>query len=75
MLTKFVENYLEREGKNSDAEIVYILFLYLSRLGGNRLSPGILLNSIILRTHDDIKIRKEAVNQLERFTKAEDSDI
>ena len=59
-LTKFVESYLAREGSNSDGEIVYILFLYLSRLGGSKLSAGILLHSIVLKTHSDIKIKKEA---------------
>ena len=60
MLSKFVENYLAREGSSSDGEIIYILFLYLARLGGSKLSAAILLNSIILKTHSDIKIKKEA---------------
>ena len=61
MLSKFVENYLAREGVNSsDGEIVYILFLYLARLSGDKLTAPILLNSIALKTHEDIKIKKEA---------------
>jgi len=60
MLSKFVENYLSREGSSSDGEIIYILFLYLARLGGSKLSAAILLHSIVLKTHKDIKIKKEA---------------
>ena len=75
MLSKFVENYLAREGSSSDGEIIYILFLYLARLGGSKLSAAILLNSIILKTHSDIKIKKEAQFQLDRFNKAERADV
>lgn len=75
MLTKFVEHYLQDEGKSSDGEIVYILFLYLARLGGDKLSSAILLNSIILKTHEDIKIKKEAQSQLDRFVRADDSAV
>ena len=60
MLSKFVENYLAKEGASSDGEIVYILFLYLARLGGEKLTAPILLHSIALKTHEDIKIKKEA---------------
>ena len=50
-LTSFVANYLQREGLSSNAEIIYILFLYLARLDGEKLSASTLLNSIILKTH------------------------
>lgn len=59
-LVSFVEKFLANEGASSNSEIVYIMFLYLSRLGGEKLIPSILLNSIILKTHEDIKIKKEA---------------
>lgn len=51
VMTNFVETYLETEGSNSDSEIIYILFLYLTRLNGKKLSAGILLHSIVLKTH------------------------
>lgn len=75
MLSKFVESYLAKEGASSDGEIVYILFLYLARLSGDKLTAPILLNSIALKTHEDIKIKKEAQMQLDRFSKAEDQAV
>mmetsp|Transcript_19184 Transcript_19184/g.23731 ORF Transcript_19184/g.23731 Transcript_19184/m.23731 type:complete len:239 (-) Transcript_19184:426-1142(-) len=74
-LVSFVENFLASEGTSSNSEIVYIIFLYLARLGGDNLTAAILLNSIILKTHEDIKIKKEAQTQLDRFSKAEDSAV
>lgn len=74
-LTSFVTGYLQREGLTTNAEIIYILFLYLARLDGERLSAPLLLNSIILKTHLDIKISNEAKRQLYRFKMAEESAI
>lgn len=59
-LIAYVDSYLQKEGLKSNAEIVYILFLYLARLDQENLSATLLLNSIILRTHQDIKISHEA---------------
>lgn len=59
-LVQFVERFLANEGTSSNSEIVYIIFLYLARLGKHKLTAPILLNSIILKTHEDIKIKKEA---------------
>ena len=59
-LIQFVEHFLANETTSSNSEIVYIMFLYLSRLGGKNLTATILLNSIILKSHQDIKIKKEA---------------
>ena len=47
-LTKFVDQYLTKEGVNSDGEIIYIMFLYLSRLDGGQLSAKNLIHSIVL---------------------------
>lgn len=57
-------------------ELIYILFLYVASLdirrdsAGNEVpNPAILLYSISLKEHEDIKIRKEAVKQIEIFDK------
>lgn len=60
LLIGYVLNYLNKEGK-CNQEIVYLLFLYLSRLEqGSANSSSVLLYSIILKDHPDIKIKKEA---------------
>lgn len=60
-----------REERN--AEILYILYLYVARLQSDgRLSADQLLHSINLKDHPDIKIRKEVLEQLSRFEKASD---
>lgn len=64
---------MHTEGHSSHGELIYILFLYVSRLDGDKLSAPILLYAITLKDHADIKIRKEAVTQLERFYRASDS--
>lgn len=59
ILLSYVVNYLNKEGK-SNQEIVYLLFLYLSRLDQGSLNSQVLLYSILLKDHVDIKIKKEA---------------
>ena len=49
------------------SEMVYLLFLYLSRLDQGALNSSVLLYSIILKDHKDIKIKKEATFLLEKF--------
>jgi hypothetical protein len=53
--------------KNS--ELLYILYLYVARLDKDKLTAPLLLHSVNLKDHIDIKIRKEALWQLERFDK------
>jgi hypothetical protein len=62
----------------SQNELVYLLFLYLASLDRNFTTteqgetrevpdPKILVYSIQLQDHDDIKIRKEALRQIDAF--------
>jgi hypothetical protein len=44
-----------------NSELLYILYLYVSRLNGETLSAPLLLHSVNLKDHPDIKIRKEAM--------------
>ena len=60
VLVHYVLNYLNKEGGKMHGELVYLLFLYLSRLDRGALKSSVLLYSIILKDHKDIKIRKEA---------------
>ena len=63
----------------SQNELIYLLFLYLGSLDKkiNRHTmqempnPTILIYAIQLQEHDDIKIRKEALKQIENFEKLE----
>eukprot|EP00347_Sterkiella_histriomuscorum_P023653 403333856 len=64
---------LLKEGFKSNSEMIYLLFLYLSKLDQGGLSSSVLLYSILLRDHQDIKIKKEAQYQLEKFNKEADT--
>lgn len=44
-----------------NSELLYILYLYVARLSKGQLSAPLLLHSINLKDHPDIKIRKEAL--------------
>jgi hypothetical protein len=59
----YVLDSLNRE--SNAPHIVYLLFLYLVRLDDGSNTSTILLHSIILREHADIKIKKEATRQIE----------
>jgi hypothetical protein len=62
-------------GDPSQNELIYLCFLYLSSLdkhidpetGSIILNPRILVFSIQLQEHEDIKIRKEALKQIDAF--------
>ena len=62
MLQDYLEKYLTKEGLGENGELIYILFLYLARINPQKPSSTLLLNTVILQTHQDIKIRKEALN-------------
>ena len=72
-LLNYIENQLSREEYSLDGEIVYIHFLYLVRLSGDKAKASVLLNSILLKNHNDIKIQNEAKAQLERLTESKES--
>jgi hypothetical protein len=59
IILNFVLNLLNKEA-NANPEIIYLLFLYLSRLDQGQFNSSVLLHSIILKDHIDIKIKKEA---------------
>ena len=67
VLLQYVLNYLNKEGSKMHSELVYLLFLYLSRLDQGAQKSSVLLYSIILKDHKDIKIKKEAALLLEKF--------
>ncbi|CDW80673.1 proteasome-associated protein ecm29 homolog [Stylonychia lemnae] len=69
LLEQYVLNYLNKEGMRCNSEIVYLLYLYLSRLDRGSLISSVLLYSIILKDHQDIKIKNEAFHQLNKFNK------
>lgn len=65
-----VVKYVLRQFQSNESfhdEIVYLLFLYLTRLGTGEQASSVLLNSIILKDHNDIKIKKEATRQIDQF--------
>jgi hypothetical protein len=60
---KFIVDYVltslnKEEQTNSD--ITYLLFLYLVRLDDGTYQSSVLLHSILLKDHPDIKIKREA---------------
>lgn len=61
MLESFVLNYLNKEGMKCNSEITYLLFLYLSKLDQGAMNSSVLLYSILLKDHEDIKIKREAL--------------
>lgn len=71
MLAAELINY--SQSKASQSEVIYLLFLYLSSLDTYKLNTQevpnakILVFSIQLQDHEDIKIRKEAARQLDLF--------
>jgi len=67
-IVSFLHSSEARDSKNS--ELLYILYLYVARLDKDNLKADLLLHSVNLRDHIDIKIRKEAIQQIERFEKA-----
>jgi hypothetical protein len=80
-ITKLINKELEKLNPQnlSQNELIYLLFLYLGSLDKkiNRQTmqempnPTILIYAIQLQEHDDIKIRKEALKQIENFEKLE----
>lgn len=48
-----------------NSNVIYLLFLYLVRLDDGSNAASILLHSIILKDHADIKIKREACRQLD----------
>jgi len=50
----------KESASTSNPEIIYLLFLYLIRLDSGNFNSSVLLHSIILKDHPDIKIKKEA---------------
>ena len=50
----------KESASTSNPEIIYLLFLYLIRLDSGNFNSSVLLHSIILKDHLDIKIKKEA---------------
>jgi hypothetical protein len=84
MLLSLVVKLLNKElvlsnsaARSSNNELIYILFLYLSSLDikvneSTQIeipNPAILLYSINLKEHEDIKIRKVAQQQISIFEK------
>ena len=61
MIVGYVMSSLNKESATtSNPEIIYLLFLYLIRLDSGNFNSSVLLHSIILKDHPDIKIKKEA---------------
>jgi hypothetical protein len=61
MIVGYVMSSLNKESAStSNPEIIYLLFLYLIRLDSGNFNSSVLLHSIILKDHLDIKIKKEA---------------
>jgi hypothetical protein len=68
MIVSYVLNSLNKETTTkTNAEIIYLLFLYLIRLDSGSFNSSVLLHSIILKDHNDIKIKREALRQLDNF--------
>jgi hypothetical protein len=62
LLTQIVQFLSSPEALDKEnGELLYILFLYIARLDSGRLSAPLLLHSVNLKEHGDIKIRKEAL--------------
>ena len=69
LVTKLLNKEMKNLEKNFNNEVVYVLFLYLADLDRRKdknaskevPNPAILLYSISLKEHEDIKIRKEAI--------------
>ena len=59
--------YSQEASEKKNAELLYIVYLYVARLDKDKLTAPLLLHSVNLKDHPDIKIRKEALSQLERF--------
>ena len=61
MIVGYVMSSLNKESAStSNPEIIYLLFLYLIRLDSGNFNSSVLLHSIILKDHPDLKIKKEA---------------
>jgi hypothetical protein len=61
LIVGYVLNSLNKESTSkTNSEIVYLLFLYLIRLDSGQFNSSVLLHSIILKDHPDIKIKREA---------------
>jgi hypothetical protein len=61
MIVGHVLGKLNKESASqTNQEIIYLLFLYLVRLDSGRFNSSVLLHSIILKDHPDIKIKREA---------------
>jgi hypothetical protein len=61
MIVGYVMSSINKESAStSNPEIIYLLFLYLIRLDSGNFNSSVLLHSIILKDHPDIKIKKEA---------------
>lgn len=58
-IVSFLHSSEASDKRNS--ELLYILYLYVARLNKDTLSAPLLLHSVNLRDHPDIKIRKEAI--------------
>jgi len=68
MIVGHVLSSLNKESASTtNPEIIYLLFLYLVRLDSGRFNSSVLLHSIILKDHPDIKIKREAQRQLDKF--------
>ena len=72
MISKRLDGELERLAHfGSDLEyarnneIIYLLFIFLAAMDNK--SASVLFYAISLKDHSDIKIRKEAGRQIERF--------
>ena len=79
LVTKLLNKELQNISQNNN-DVIYVLFLYLTDLDkrkdaktGNEVpNPAILLYAVTLKEHEDIKLRKEAIKQIEIFEKLED---
>ena len=73
-LTAKIVHYLHspEAGDAHNSELLYILYLYIARLSKDTLTAPLLLHSVNLKDHVDIKIRKEALTQLEKFETSQD---
>jgi hypothetical protein len=79
LVTKLLNKELQNISQNNN-DVIYVLFLYLTDLDkrkdaktGNEVpNPAILLYAVSLKEHEDIKLRKEAIKQIEIFEKLED---
>lgn len=80
LVTKLLNKELKNISQNNNNDVIYVLFLYLTDLdkrkdantGKEVPNPAILLYAVSLKEHEDIKIRKEAIKQIEIFEKLED---